>query len=258
MIEFVTNSYPIIPVLVRNARMPDREELPDSLKDLVYRNAASVRSDPDFRSDVKRLITRVRQVLEASDATLSMKGTTESISVNQANAPRKTSLSAATKEHPFVNSLGMGFVPVPGADVLFSVWETRVKDYQAFCDATERSWKKPRFSQTGDHPAVNASWEDATAFCEWLSQREGNKYRLPTDHEWSCAVGIGDREDAEAAPKSKDMKIADVFPWGKQWPPPNDAGNYFGEECKTAEGLAELKAAGYDVSSLPVIKGFND
>ena len=164
----------------------------------------------------------------------------------------------ATKEHPFVNSLGMRFVPVPGTNVLFSVWETRVKDYQAFCDATERSWDKPAFTQTGDHPAVNVSWQDARAFCEWLSEKEGKRYRLPTDHEWSCAVGIGDRENADASPKSKDT-IADVFPWGEQWPPPNDAGNYFGEECKTAAGLAELKAAGYDsLSSLPVIKGFND
>ena len=157
-----------------------------------------------------------------------------------------------------MNSLGMRFVPVPGTNVLFSVWETRVKDYQAFCDATEKSWENPGFTQTGDHPAVNVSWDDAKAFCEWLSEKEGKKYRLPTDHEWSCAVGIGDRENADATPKSKDT-IADVFPWGEQWPPPNDAGNYFGEECKTATGLAELKAAGFDpLSSLPVIEGFND
>jgi len=167
-------------------------------------------------------------------------------------------VSGATKEHPFVNGLGMRFVPVPGTNVLFSVWETRVKDYQGFCDATGRSWEKPRFQQTADHPAVNVSSEDAKAFCKWLSEKEGKRYRLPTDHEWSCAVGIGDRENADATPKSKDMKIADVFPWGEQWPPPHDAGNYFGEECKTAAGLAELKAAGYDVSSWPVIEGFND
>jgi formylglycine-generating enzyme required for sulfatase activity len=48
--------------------------------------------------------------------------------------------------------------------VLFSVWETRVNDYQAFCDATKRSWEKPTFPQTSDHPAVKVSWEDATAF----------------------------------------------------------------------------------------------
>ena len=28
------------------------------------------------------------------------------------------------------------------------------------------------------------SWEDAVAFCEWLSKKEGRKYRLPTDAAW--------------------------------------------------------------------------
>jgi formylglycine-generating enzyme required for sulfatase activity len=162
-----------------------------------------------------------------------------------------------TKEHTFVNSLGMRFVSVPGTNVLFSVWETRVKDYQAFSEAAGRSWTKPTFSQTGDDPAVNVDWKDATAFCEWLSRKEGKKYRLPTDHEWSCAVGIGDSEDAEASPRSKDNGVADVFPWGKQWPPPDDAGNYFGEECNTAAALADLKAAGVGWNS-SVIVGFND
>ena len=102
------------------------------------------------------------------------------------------------------------------------------------------------------------NWEGAKAFCEWLAENEGKRYRLPTDHEWSCAVGIGDRENADATPQIKNGQVGVVFPWGEQWPPPNDAGNYFGEECKTAEGLAELKAAGSDVSSSTVIKGFND
>ena len=168
------------------------------------------------------------------------------------------SLSTATKEHPFVNSLGMKFVPVPGTDVLFSVWETRVEDYQAFCDARGKTWDKPRFPQSADHPAVKVSWNDATEFCEWLSGKEGKKYRLPTDHEWSCAVGIGDQEDAAASPQSKSGKIADVFPWGEQWPPPNDAGNYTGQECNTPAGLAALKAAGYDASNWTVIEEFND
>jgi formylglycine-generating enzyme required for sulfatase activity len=117
---------------------------------------------------------------------------------------------------------------------------------------------KPGVSQSDDEPVVNVRWEDAKAFCEWLGKKEGKRYRLPTDHEWSCAVGIGDREYADATPNSKDMQIADVYPWGQQWPPTHDAGNYFGEECKTAAGLAELKAAGHDVSSWPFIEGFND
>jgi formylglycine-generating enzyme required for sulfatase activity len=82
------------------------------------------------------------------------------------------------KEHPFVNSLGMRFAPVPGTKVLFSVWETRVKDYQAFCDATGRSWE-PIFRQAApEHLAANVSWEDAKAFCEWLSEKEGKTSRI--------------------------------------------------------------------------------
>jgi hypothetical protein len=35
---------------------------------------------------------------------------------------------------------------------------------------------------------------------------------LSTDHEWSCAVGIGDREDPDKSPEEKSGKIDDVFP----------------------------------------------
>ena len=235
----------VIPVLIDGAIMPGSAELPDDLKALARRNALEIRHNR-FNDDCRLLIAALERALEGAR-------------VEQQKSKERPERveSTPSKEKPFLNCLGMKFVPVPGTHVLFSVWETRVKDYQAFCDATGRSWEKPSFQQAADHPAVNVSWEDATAFCEWLSQKEGGKYRLPTDHEWSCAVGIGDREDAAATPKSKDMKIDKVFPWGAQWPPPNDAGNYYGEECETPAALAALKAAGYD-PKWPVIKGFND
>ncbi len=152
------------------------------------------------------------------------------------------SLTAATAapEKPFENSLGMRFVPVPitggpsaGKTIRFSVWETRVKDYARFAKDTNRDWPKPEFEQEDDHPAVMVSWEDATAFSDWLTKAERRKrkigpkdvYRLPTDHEWSCAVGIGKEEDASAAPVSKSTKIA-KYPWGTEFPPKKEAGNY--------------------------------
>jgi len=45
--------------------------------------------------------------------------------------------------------------------------------------------------QTDDHPVVNVSWNDAVAFCEWLSQKSGGTYRLPTEAEWEFACRAG-------------------------------------------------------------------
>ena len=47
---------PVIPVLVRKASMPLEEDLPPSLKSLAYRNGIQIRPDPDFSSDMDRLI----------------------------------------------------------------------------------------------------------------------------------------------------------------------------------------------------------
>jgi hypothetical protein len=50
----------VIPVLVNNAPMPQASELPDSLRELAYRNAAVVRQDPDFHHDMEKLIRHIK------------------------------------------------------------------------------------------------------------------------------------------------------------------------------------------------------
>ena len=171
-----------------------------------------------------------------------------------------TTPACATKEQPFVNSLGMKFVPVAGTEVLFCVWETRVKDYAAYAAANsgvDGSWKNPTFQNqavTPDEtcPVVNVSWDDARAFCEWLTKKErgagrlraDQEYRLPTDAEWSVAVGLG--REAGNTPKEKDEKTKDVYPWGRQWPPPSGAGNY-------ADSTVKSKFSGWTV-----IDGYRD
>ena len=40
-------------------------------------------------------------------------------------------------------------------------------------DFEPSSWRKPGFEQAGNHPVVNLSWNDAQAFCKWLSKRTG-------------------------------------------------------------------------------------
>jgi formylglycine-generating enzyme required for sulfatase activity len=184
----------------------------------------------------------------------------------------QTRADGPDKDHPLVNSLEMRFVPVAipgGKPVLFSVWKTRVKDFQAFVDdshydATKNmwsfgargqgdhnvaNWKEPGFPQTELCPVCGVSYVDAKAFCDWLSKKESKKYRLPSDHEWSCAVGIGDKEKESDGPRGNHRKLANVYPWGTQWPPPKGAGNYAGEECKGAKGFPK---------NYEVIAGYRD
>ncbi len=91
---------------------------------------------------------------------------------------------------------------------------------------------RPHFPQTGEHPAVNITLQDALAFCNWLTEKEQaagritalQSYRLPTNKEWDAAVGL-------AAGRSNSPGLTEAvndeksFPWGTQWPPPRTAGN---------------------------------
>ncbi len=141
---------------------------------------------------------------------------------------------------PWTNSLGMKFVPV-GA-VRFSVWETRVQDYEAFCSATGHHRDAPDFVQGPTHPVVKVNWFDAVAFCKWLTDKEHDEnllephqsYRLPTDAEWSMAVGL--KAEGGNTPEARDGKIRNEFPWGKQWPPPPGSGNYADRGAQRAKG----------------------
>jgi formylglycine-generating enzyme required for sulfatase activity len=53
------------------------------------------------------------------------------------------------------------------------------------------SWRNAGFEQTDEHPVVNVSWNDAVEFCKWLSRKEENTYRVPTEAEWEYACRAG-------------------------------------------------------------------
>ncbi len=141
------------------------------------------------------------------------------------------------------NGMGMKFEPI-GTDLMASVWETRVEDYETFAQkAKYQRPRRPDFEQGPDHPVIYVSREDADAFCEWLTERERkeeriaqtHRYRLPTDQEWSRMAGL-DFELGEG-PGQRDANKPTLYPWGTKWPPPNAFANYADSSAAQLPGI---------------------
>lgn len=79
-------------------------------------------------------------------------------------------------------------------------------------------WDSVPWKIADDQPVVFVSWNDAQAFCRWLSRKEKQNYRLPTEAEWEMACRGG---------------AAWVrFPWGNKLPGDGD--------CNFGDGSPKL------------------
>lgn len=88
-------------------------------------------------------------------------------------------------------------------------------------------------------PVVNISWNDAVAFCKWLSKKTGDTYRLPTEAEWeyACRAGsngpwfFGDRmDDLENYAWFLNNSEGRVFPAKQKLPNPFGLYDLYGNE----------------------------
>lgn len=57
-----------------------------------------------------------------------------------------------------------------------------------------------------DQPIVGVSWYDAVAYCEWLSEKDGLQYRLPTEAEWEFAARGGNESAGHMFSGSNDLE----------------------------------------------------
>jgi len=70
-------------------------------------------------------------------------------------------------------------------------WGFNVDSKQCEGRSVKYSWHDVGCEQTDQQPVVNVTWNDAVAYCEWLSQKEKRIFRLPTEAEWEYCCRAG-------------------------------------------------------------------
>jgi formylglycine-generating enzyme required for sulfatase activity len=82
-------------------------------------------------------------------------------------------------------------------------YEVTFAQYDLYCN--ENKTEKPDDEGWGreNRPVIYVSWDDAAAYCEWLSQKTGLKFILPTEAQWEEAACGNDQRK---------------YPWGSKEP----------------------------------------
>ena len=71
-------------------------------------------------------------------------------------------------------------------EVTFAQWDSCVADRG--CESyrpDDEGWGR------GNRPVINVSWDDTQSFIDWLNDKTGGKFRLPTESEWEYAARAG-------------------------------------------------------------------
>lgn len=88
-----------------------------------------------------------------------------------------------------------------GCSVVIEKKRTLREDVNWRCDSKGRIKSR----QTWNHPVIFVSWNDANAFCKWLSNKTGRLFRLPTEAEWEYAARGGKKSQGYLYSGSNDI-----------------------------------------------------
>jgi hypothetical protein len=217
----------VVPVLVMGATMPDFSQLPEAIRSLQWRNAATVRRQPDLGPDCERLAQGLRQAMGLPDGPAEPQQATP------------VAESGLVEVHSRVNDLLPGpfaWARIP-AGVAYTVdGEVQVPtfaigrypvtnaQYAAFIAAggyttrdwwteagwricQDNGWQAPRywgerFTAGDTRPVGGLSWYEADAYARWLAFTAGEAISLPREAQWQRAAQGDDGR---------------FYPWGDEW-----------------------------------------
>ena len=105
------------------------------------------------------------------------------------------------------------------------------RQYQEFVETAQHpppaGWKGGRYPKgKDDHPVTTVSWNEARAYCEWLSDSSGWRFDLPTEAQW------------EKAARGTDGR---TYPWGNDWKANHSNTNESGIKTTTPVGQFSLR-----------------
>lgn len=187
------------------------------------------------------------------------------------------SAAAPAPTEAFTNSLGMEFKLIPAGefmmgssespDELADVFphtspksfederpqhEVRITTsfYLGVTEVTQAQYRavmgiNPSQFKGETHPVETVSWQEAVAFCERLSAKEGHTYRLPTEAEWeyACRAGTATRycfgDDAVSQREDEEEEDGKVQEGKQAEEPPDDAETL--ADYAWYEGNSEMK-----------------
>jgi formylglycine-generating enzyme required for sulfatase activity len=203
----------VIPVYVSGARFLEPDQLPLSLRSLATRQAAQVRSDPDFHRDMDRLISGIQQhfggVQPSPPPPPQPKPTftfeVVTVSEKGEEIDRKPGQAEYLRES-LGNGIVLDLVKIPGGTFQMGSHEHERKQpihsvtvapfWLGKFPVTQEQYEavvgtNPSHFKGAKRPVEKVSWLDAIAFCQRLSEKSGNQYRLPSEAEWEYACRAG-------------------------------------------------------------------
>lgn len=224
----------VVPVLVKKLeRLPDFDDLPSSIRELQWRNAISVRREPDFKEDCNRLAQSIFSLLTNNKEVSPSQPVLYELSTQIEKAYRFDG-TKNTDWRPFVTSIttfGIDDIPfclVPKGEFYMGSNDGKENEipphkqqiinpyWISQYPVTNSQWKqgvidgivdRPKDdialnwyedSSMANAPVVGIDWFMAYKFAEWLG------CRLPTEMEWEYAArGIESYK----------------YPWGNEWKP---------------------------------------